>query len=78
MYCLYASKPGVKDKLVAAFDSEQQLLAYVQWATLGRNPNGTFRFEQGSVLASYQSWKGEAAPHSALPDVEYNPSPSML
>ena len=34
MYYLYGSKPGVPRKLVATFGSEQQLLAYVRWATL--------------------------------------------
>ena len=36
MCYLYASKPGVERKLVATFDSDAQLLAYVGWATLGR------------------------------------------
>ena len=29
---LYGSKPGVERNLVATFDSEAQLLAYVGWA----------------------------------------------
>jgi hypothetical protein len=80
MHFLYASKPGVPQKLVATFDSEQQLLAYVGWATLKTNPDGTSKFEQGSALASYQRWTASATPltdedlHQAL----HNPSPSML
>ena len=34
MYYLYGSRPGVPRRLVATFDSEEQLLAYVRWATL--------------------------------------------
>ena len=38
MFYLYGSKPRVENKLAATFDSEQQLLAYVRWATLKTNP----------------------------------------
>jgi hypothetical protein len=80
MHFLYASKAGVPRTLVATFDSEQQLLAYVGWATLKKNPDGTSKFEQGSALAGYQRW--QASP-TALSDedplqVVHNPSPSML
>ena len=34
MHYLYGSKAGVERRLVATFSSEQQLLAYVRWATL--------------------------------------------
>jgi hypothetical protein len=80
MHYLYASKAGVSRKLVATFDSEQQLLAYVGWATLRTNPDGTAKFEQGSALAGYQRWEksdttltGEDAT-----EVVHNPTPSML
>ncbi len=33
MYYLYASEPGMQGKLVATFDSDQQLRVYVSWAT---------------------------------------------
>ena len=62
MYFLYASKPGTPRKLVATFDSEQQLLAYVGWATLKKNSDGTSKFEQGSALAGYRRWEPSAAP----------------
>ncbi|MBI3865555.1 MAG: hypothetical protein HY290_27090 [Planctomycetia bacterium] len=80
MHYLYASKPGVPRKLVATFDSEQQLLAYAGWATLQTNPDGTGKFEQGSALAGYQSWRKSSRP---LTDedpttVVHNPTPSML
>ncbi len=80
MYYLYASKPGVSRRLVATFDSEQQLLAYVGWATLRTNADGTSKFEQGSSLAGYERWEKSAAP---LTDddpeaVDHNPTPSML
>lgn len=80
MFYLYASKPGVARKLVATFDTEQQLLAYVNWATLAKNADGTSKFEQGSALAGYQHWEKAGSPLTADdPElVVHNPSPSML
>lgn len=80
MHFLYASKPGVSRKLVATFDTQPQLQAYVNWATLGHNENGTSKFEQGSALASYQSWEQSATPEAGdnRESVVHNPSPSML
>ncbi len=79
MYYLYGSKRGAPRKLVATFDGEQQLLAYVRWATLSENDE-VFKFEQGSSLAGYQSWSyAPEAPANDDPDaVDHNPSPSML
>jgi len=79
VHYLYGSKRDVPRKLVATFDGEQQLLAYVRWATLSQQ-NDVYKFEQGSSLAGYQGWSHSAAP---LTDddpeaVEHNPSPSML
>jgi len=80
MYYLYASKPGIDQKLVATFDTEQQLLAYMNWATLAENLDGTSKFEQGSAVAGYQRWEKGAAPLTADDPkfVVHNPSPSML
>jgi hypothetical protein len=80
MYFLYASKPGTSRKLVATFDSEQQLLAYVGWATLKKNADGTSKFEQGSALAGYQRWEPSSLPLSGedAAQVLHNPTPSML
>ena len=50
MHYLYGSKPGIARKLVATFDSEPQLRAYVNWATLAKHADGTSRFEQGQPL----------------------------
>ncbi|MDB5386291.1 MAG: hypothetical protein JWM11_1937 [Planctomycetaceae bacterium] len=80
MYYLYGSKPSLQHKLVATFDSHEQLLAYVGWATLSKSPAGISKFEQGSALAGYQCWEQSGAP---LTDedpemVNHNPSPSML
>lgn len=79
MYYLYGSKHSVPKKLVATFDSEQQLLAYVRWATLSEK-EGVCKFEQGSALAGYQRWSYDQAPtrHDEEGDVSHNPSPSML
>ncbi len=80
MHFLYASKVGTPRKLVATFDSEEQLLAYVGWATLKKNPDGTSKFEQGSALAGYRTWESTPTPLSSedARDVVHNPSPSML
>ena len=79
MHYLYGLKSGVPRKLVATFGSEQQLLAYVRWATLSEH-DGLFKFEQGSALASCSGWSQS---DSALTEddpagVDNNPSPSML
>ena len=80
MRYLYGSKKGIARKLVATFDSEQQLLAYVRWATLKASANQAGKFEQGSALASYSSWEQAAEPltDDDGDDVVHNPSPSML
>ncbi len=80
MHYLYASKTGVRHKLVATFDSEPQLLAYVGWATLKTNADGTAKFEQGSALASYQRWEKSDTPLTSEHAAEalHNPTPNML
>lgn len=86
MFLLYASKEKgdpVSQDLVATFDSEEQLRAYVQWATLRKRSEGMHDFEQGSVLAGYQRWGLEERPGDARgvevsPEVVHNPSPTML
>lgn len=80
MHYLYGSKRGGDKKLVATFDSEQQLLAYVRWATLQENADGTFKFEQGSPLVGYDRWEHDRTPPAASEsiDVPHNPTPSML
>jgi len=50
MIYLYGSRPGIDQRLAAVFDSEPQLLSYVNWVTLKANLDGTRKFEQGSVL----------------------------
>jgi hypothetical protein len=80
VYYLYGSKPSIPRKLVATFDSEQQLLAYTRWAILKDNGDGTFKFEQGSPLVGFQRWEHSATPLTAddAHDVPHNPTPSML
>ncbi len=80
MYYLYGSKPGVPRTLVATFDTEPQLLAYVGWATLKKNADGTAKFEQGSPLARYYAWEKSSKPltDDDAKQVVHNPSPSML
>lgn len=78
MYYLYGQKQGVDRQLIGTFDTEEQLLTYVVWATLFRRPDGTSRFAQGSALAGYQSWEKSSAPLTSEPPekVMHNPSPS--
>ena len=80
MYFLYGSKPKVDRKLVATFDSEQQLLAYLRWATLHENADGTRKFEQGSPLVGYARTEHSSEPltEEDPAEVPHNPTPSML
>lgn len=80
MHYLYGSKPGVPRKLVATFDSEAQLRAYVGWATLQQNDDGTHKFEQGSALVGYRDYESSPTPLTDEDEtaVDHNPSPSML
>ena len=79
MHYLYGSKHDKPSRLVATFGSEQQLLAYVRWATLSE-ANGVFKFEQGSSLASYSGWSySDTPPTDEDPSqFDHNPTPSML
>ena len=80
VHYLYGLKPGKARKLVATFDGEPQLLAYVRWATLQENVDGTFKFEQGSPLVGYTGWEHSGSPQTADDEtaVPHNPTPSML
>ena len=79
MYYLYGSRPGTPKRLVATFDSEAQLLAYVRWATLSEH-DGVRQFEKGSSLAGYHgySYASEPLTNDDAATVDHNPSPSML
>jgi len=80
MHYLYGSKNDGPRRLAATFGSEQQLLAYVRWATLEDHGDRHGKFEQGSALAGYQAWESST---TALTDedataVVHNPTPSLL
>jgi hypothetical protein len=79
MHFLYGSKSNAPRRLVATFSSEQQLLAYVRWATLSEQ-EGRCKFEQGSSLASFTGWSQSDEPvtDDDPASVEHNPSPTML
>ena len=79
MHYLYGSKPAVSRKLVATFGSEQQLLAYVRWATLSESERA-LKFEQQSALAGFDGWSQSESPMTAdnPASVVHNPSPTML
>jgi hypothetical protein len=80
VYYLYGNKKGVARRLVATFGSEQQLLAYVRWATLSAPGDAAARFEQGSALAGYSGWEYSPKPLTDEDQtaVVHNPTPSML
>lgn len=79
MHYLYGLKKQ-KRQLVATFGSEQQLLAYVSWATLKSLGQRQGKFEQGSELASYESWEQALEPltDDDAEKVVHNPTPTML
>ena len=80
MHYLYGSKQDKPSRLVATFGSEQQLLAYVRWATLQSLGNQRGKFEQGSALASCEGWEQSTEPltDEDTSAVVHNPTPSML
>jgi hypothetical protein len=79
MYYLYGSRLGAPRRLVATFDSEAQLLAYVRWATLSEH-GGVRRFEKGSSPAGFHEYSFSSNPvtNDDPATVDHNPSPSML
>lgn len=80
MHYLYASQGERPRRLVATFDSEPQLLAYVRWAILEELADGRFKFEQGSALAGNDAWEQADEPltDDDAAEVVHNPTPSML
>lgn len=78
MWCLYGLKTGQPKKRVAMFDSEAQLRAYVQWATLSKATDGTKNFEQKTPLTGFKDFSYERCDDTGDDDLPHNPSPSML
>jgi hypothetical protein len=80
MHYLYGLKPSASRRLVETFDTQAQLLAYVGWATLKVNPDGTRAFEQGRPLVGYNRFEFSAKPSTVDDEttVVHNPTPSML
>jgi len=80
VHYLYGSKRAGPRKLVATFGSQQQLLAYVRWATLDAAADGTHKFEQGSALSGFDRFESSDDPLTTedAGAVDHNPSPSML
>ncbi len=80
MHYLYGTKKDGPRRLVATFSSEQQLLAYVRWATLEATGEQSGKFEQGSALVGYNRWEASLEPLTGedASAVEHNPTPSML
>jgi hypothetical protein len=80
MHYLYGQKRSDPPRLVATFSSQQQLLAYVRWATLEELGPQRGKFEQGSSLAGFERWEASDVPRTGddPASVVHNPSPSML
>jgi len=80
VYFLYGKRRNGKSELVAKFGSEQQLQAYVQYATLKVDDDGTHRFEQKTPLTGCvgYSYSDEGSEEEQAADVPFNPSPTML
>jgi len=80
MYFLYGTRRNGKTELVAKFGSEQQLKAYIQYATLRTNPDGTYSFEQKTPLTGCigYSFASEGSEADDAADVPFNPTPTML
>ena len=80
MHFLYGSKKNDRTAACRHVFFRAATLAYVRWATLEPTGERSGKFEQGSVLAGYNSW--EASPEPLTDDdpsaVEHNPTPSML
>ena len=79
MHYLYGMRSGSPPRLVATFDTEEQLRAYLRWATVSRR-DGVCQFEKGSVLAGYHEATQSNQPltNDDPGSVEHNPTPSML
>lgn len=80
MYFLYGKRRNGSTELVAKFGSEQQLQAYVQYATLKVEEDGTYKFEQKTPLTGCvgYSYASEASEADQEADVPFNPTPGML
>jgi len=80
MHYVYGLKPGKPKKLAVTFDSAPQMLAYIRWATLQKNPDGTCKFEQGSPLVGCTGFEHSTTPltDDDAEEVPHNPTPSML
>jgi len=80
VHYLYGLKGDGPLRLAATFGSEQQLLAYVRWATLQDHGDHRGKFEQGSALVGYRAWENSTVPltEDDVTAVVHNPTPSML
>ena len=80
MYYLYGRRRNGVTEFVAKFGSEQQMLAYVKYATLRTNDDGTQAFEQKTPLSGCIGYSvaSEASKEDQDKDVQFNPTPTML
>ena len=80
MHYLYGIRRGGESELVAKFGSEQQLSAYVRYAILRTNEDGTIVFEQKTPLSGCVGYSTptDVPEEDQAKDVPLNPSPTML
>ncbi|QDS97572.1 hypothetical protein HG15A2_08350 [Adhaeretor mobilis] len=80
MNFLYGHRRNGNTELVAKFGSEQQMLAYISYATLRTNEDGTMVFEQKTPLTGCVGYSVacEASEEDQAKDVPFNPTPTML
>jgi len=80
MHYLYGIRRNGKSELVAKFGSEQQLKAYVHYATLRTEEDGTHVFEQKTPLTGCVGYSTatDVSEEDATKDIPLNPTPTML
>ena len=79
MHYLYGMRSGSPPRLVATFDTEEQLKAYLRWATVSRRDE-VCQFEKGSALAGYHvaAQSNQPLTNDDPGSIEHNPTPNML
>lgn len=80
MHYLFGKRRNGNTDLVAKFWSEPQLRAYVRYATLRANEDGTMSFEQKTPLSGCIGYRysNDVSAEDRDKDVPLNPTPTML
>ena len=82
MYYLYGKRRNGAVELVAKFGSEQQMRAYLHYAKLRTNDDGTTVFKQKTPLTGCVGYttatEDKVTDAERQKDVPFNPTPTML